>query len=161
MNPPATATAIAERERVFERILDATPAQLCRCWTEPELLTQWFAPRPWTTPSAEMEVRPGGASRIVMRGPDGQEFPNRGVYLEVVPNRRLVFTDAYVSAWKPSNKPFMTGTFTLDDLGDGRTRYTARVTHWSAEDRQAHEAMGFRTGWGICTEQLAALAKTL
>ncbi len=161
MNPTDTASPIAERELILERTLDATPAQLYRCWTEPALLMQWFAPKPWTTPRAEMEVRPGGASLIVMRGPDGNEFPNRGVYLEVLPNRRLVFTDAFVSAWEPSTKPFMTGSITFDDLGDGRTRYTARVTHWSAEDRQAHEAMGFHQGWGICTDQLVELAKTL
>ena len=148
-------------ELVLERTLAASPAQLFRAWTEPALLMQWFAPLPWTTPSAELDVRPGGSSLVVMRGPDGAEFPNRGVYLEVVRNRKLVFTDAYVSAWQPSGKPFMTATITFDDLGNGSTRYTARVAHWSREDLQAHEKMGFHEGWGQCTDQLAALAKTL
>ena len=66
-----------------------------RAWTEPALLKQWFAPLPWTTPHAELDVRPGGANLIVMRGPDGTIFPTAGVYLEVVQNERLVFTDAY------------------------------------------------------------------
>ena len=62
----------------------------------PTLLKQWFAPLPYTTPVAELDVRPGGSAFIVMRGPDGKDLPNRGVYLEVVPNERLVSTDAYV-----------------------------------------------------------------
>ena len=97
-----------------------------------------------------------------MRSPEGKDYPNRGVYLEVVANERLVFTDAFTSAWVPSAKPFMVGTIQLDDLGNGKTRYTATVLHWTAEDREAHEKMGFHEGWGQCTDQLAALAgKTL
>src|SRR5207253_2995472 len=45
------------------------------------------------------------SSNIVMQSPEGQEFPNPGVYLEVIPNRKLVFTDAYTKAWEPSAKP--------------------------------------------------------
>jgi uncharacterized protein YndB with AHSA1/START domain len=96
-----------------------------------------------------------------MRGPDGQEFPNRGVYLEVTPNEKLVFTDSFTSAWEPSEKPFMTATLTFEDAGDGKTRYTARVSHPTIEDRERHEEMGFHVGWGICTDQLEALAKSL
>jgi uncharacterized protein YndB with AHSA1/START domain len=147
-----------DRDLVLTRIIDVPRDRLYRAWTEPDLLKQWFAPKPYTTPVAELDVRPGGASRTVMRGPDGTEMPNRGVYLEVVPNERLVFTDGYVSAWEPSQKPFMTVILAFDDLGDGRTRYTATVRHWTAEDREAHEKMGFHQGWGICTDQLAALA---
>jgi uncharacterized protein YndB with AHSA1/START domain len=82
------------------------------------------------------------------------------VYLEVVPNERLVFTDAYTAAWEPSGKPFMTVVVTFEDVG-GKTRYTARVRHWSVEDREAHEKMGFHEGWGRCADQLAALAAGL
>jgi uncharacterized protein YndB with AHSA1/START domain len=106
-------------------------------------------------------VRPGGASTIVMKGPEGQEMPNRGVYLEVVKNEKLVFTDAYTSAWQPSGKPFFTGILTFEDKGGGKTLYTARVLHWTKEDCETHEKMGFHQGWGIATDQLAALAKTL
>src|SRR5271156_4260473 len=95
-------------ELVLTRLIDAPRDLLFRAWTDPELLKQWFAPLPYTTPVAELDVRPGGASRIVMRSADGEEFPNRGVYLEVVENERLVFTDAYTRAWEPSAKPFMT-----------------------------------------------------
>jgi uncharacterized protein YndB with AHSA1/START domain len=107
-----------------------------------------------------MDVRPGGSSMVVMQGPDGTEIPNPGIYLEVVKNERLVFTDAYTSAWVPSAKPFFTGILTFE-IEDGKTRYTARARHWTEDDAKAHEQMGFYVGWGIATDQLAALAATL
>jgi uncharacterized protein YndB with AHSA1/START domain len=147
----------SDRDLVLTRLIDAPREALYRCWTEPELLKQWFAPLPWTTPHAQMDVRAGGSSLIVMRGPDGTEMPNPGVYLEVVPNEKLVFTDAYTSAWEPSERPFMTVILTFEDEA-GKTRYTARARHWTVENREIHEKMGFETGWGICADQLAALA---
>jgi uncharacterized protein YndB with AHSA1/START domain len=149
------------RELVLTRTLNAPRDKVFRAWTEPELLRQWFAPKPWTTPVAECDVRPGGANFIVMRGPDGQEFPNRGVYLEVVKNERLVFTDAYTEAWQPAEKPFITVILTFEDAGGGKTRYTARARHWTVADREAHEKMGFHEGWGLCTDQLESLAAKL
>ena len=148
-------------ELTLTRVIDAPREKLYRCWTEPELLKQWFVPKPWTIAKAEVDVRPGGSSLIVMRSPEGQEMPNPGVFLEVVPNERIVVTDAYTSAWVPSAKPFMTAIVTFEDLGGGKTRYTARARHWTAEDRAAHEKMGFHEGWGICADQLAALAKQI
>lgn len=154
------AAPIAERELVLTRLIAAPRAKLWRAWTEPELLKQWFAPLPFTTPVAELDVRPGGRCLVVMRDPEGKDWPNPGVYLDVVANERLVFTDAYVSAWEPSTKPFMTSIVTFADEGQG-TRYTARALHWTVEDRKAHEEMGFHQGWGQCADQLAALAATL
>jgi uncharacterized protein YndB with AHSA1/START domain len=144
-------------ELSLTRVIDAPRDKIFKAWTNPELVKQWFAPLPWTTPHVEMDVRPGGANLFVMSDPDGNQFPNRGVYLDVVENEKLVFTDAFTSAWVPSAKPFMVGTITLEDLDGGKTRYTATVLHWSEEDRQAHENMGFHQGWGQCTDQLAAL----
>jgi uncharacterized protein YndB with AHSA1/START domain len=146
----------SDRELVLTRLIDAPREAVFRAWTDPDLLKQWFAPLPWTTPAAHLDVRPGGACLVVMRDPEGRDFPNHGVYLEVVPNERLVFTDAYTEAWEPSQKPFMTVIATFDDEG-GKTRYTARVRHWTVADREAHEKMGFHEGWGRCTDQLVAL----
>jgi len=148
-------------ELVLERILDAPREKVFRAWTEPELLKQWFAPKPYTTPVVEIDVRPGGNSRIVMRGPDGNEMEIFGVYLEVIPNRKLVSTDAYSSAWVPAAQPFMTMIITIEDAGAGKTKYTARARHWNEADKKRHEEMGFHTGWGICADQLEALAKSL
>jgi uncharacterized protein YndB with AHSA1/START domain len=146
-----------DRDLVLSRLIAAAPARLYRCWTEPALLTQWFAPLPWTTPHAELDVRPGGSSLVVMRSPEGQDMPLRGVYLEVVKDARLAFTDAFVKAWEPSEKPFMAVELTFAPEGGG-TRYTALVRHWTVADREAHEKMGFHQGWGQCADQLAALA---
>lgn len=159
--PPQTEQApLAERELMLTRLIDAPRQKIFRAWTDPALLVQWFTPAPWTTSLAELDVRPGGTSLVVMRGPDGAEFANRGVYLEVVPNERLVFTDAYTTAWESASKPFMTVILTLEEEG-GKTRYTARVRHWTVADREAHEQRGFHAGWGRATDQLAALVARL
>ena len=84
-----------------------------RCWTEPDLLKQWFCPPPWHVSEAVLDVRPGGTSFILMNGPNGETAPNIGAYLEVVPGEKLVFTDAFCKDWEPAGKPFMVGTLTL------------------------------------------------
>jgi uncharacterized protein YndB with AHSA1/START domain len=152
--------ARSAHELVLDRLLAAPRATVWRCWTEPELITRWFTPAPWTTTEAEVDLRVGGASRVVMRSPEGQEFPNLGTYLAVEPERLLVFTDAYVGDWVPAEKPFFTGILTFADEGGG-TRYVARARHWTAEDLKRHEEMGFHEGWGKATDQLEALARTL
>jgi uncharacterized protein YndB with AHSA1/START domain len=154
-------TPANDRELVIARIIDAPRQNVYRCWADTRLLTQWFAPKPWTTPRAEMDVRTGGSSLVVMAGPDGNEFPNHGVFLEVVPGEKIVFTDAYTKAWEPSEKPFMTAVLTFEDEGQGKTRYTVRVRHWSVADREQHEKMGFHQGWSQCADQLEELAMTL
>jgi uncharacterized protein YndB with AHSA1/START domain len=153
-------TAPSDRDLVLTRIIDAPREKVYRAWTEPALLKQWFAPLPYTTPVAELDVRPGGACLVVMRTPDGNDMPNPGVYLDVVKNERLVFTDAYTKAWEPAAKPFMTVILTFENQG-GKTKYTAFVRHWTIADRETHEKMGFYKGWGQCADQLAALAARL
>jgi uncharacterized protein YndB with AHSA1/START domain len=152
--------ATTAHELTLTRLIDAPREKLFRCWTEPALITQWFTPPPWKTIHAETDLRAGGASCITMQGPDGTTMPNRGVYLEVIKNEKLVFTDAFTEAWVPSEKAFFTCILTFEDEA-GKTRYTARARHWSADDCKAHEAMGFHVGWGIATDQLAALATTI
>lgn len=153
-------TPADERELVLTRLVDVSAEKLYRCWTEPALLVQWFAPLPWTTPSADLDVRPGGANRITMRSPEGEDMPNEGIYLEVVPNQKLVFTDAFKAGWVPTGQPFMAVELTFTPEGD-KTRYTARARHWTVEACQQHVQMGFHQGWGQCADQLIALAKTL
>ena len=160
MSPPENAAADTNRELVITRLIDAPRENVFRAWTEPALLVQWFMPPPWKVTKAELDVRPGGSQMLLMCGPNGEEMPCQGVYLEVIKNERLVMTDAYTEAWVPSEKPFITTILTFEDEG-GKTRYTARVLHWTVADREAHENMGVREGWGITTDQLAALAATL
>lgn len=150
-----------QHELVLDRILDAPRDKVYRCWSEADLLKQWFVPKPWTIARAEVDLRPGGSSLIVMRDPEGKEYPNPGIFLEVVRNERLVMTDAYTSAWQPSAKPFMTAIVTFADAPGGKTAYRAVARHWTEDDKKRHEEMGFHEGWGKCAEQLEALAKTL
>ncbi len=159
---PADANETAgKHELVLERIIDAPREKLFRCWTEPELMTQWFCPKPWRAEEIVTDLRAGGATSMVMRGPNGEEFPNRGVYLEVVRNEKIVFTDAYIDAWTPSQKPFFTAIVTFEEAGERKTKYTARARHWTAEDCETHAKMGFHEGWGKAADQLEELAKSL
>lgn len=151
----------ATNDLVLELTLDALREKLFRCWTDPNLLRQWFAPKPWTITQVDIDPRAGGRSAFTMRSPEGQDYPNEGVYLEVVPNEKIVTTDAFTAGWKPAGKPFMAAEVTFADLGNGKTRYRAVARHWNEEAKQQHEAMGFHEGWKQCALQLEQLAKTL
>ncbi len=146
---------------VLTSLIDAPRAKVYRAFTEPRLLAQWFAPRPWQVTDVSLDVRPGGTTSFVMRSPDGEATPCPGVYLEVVPNECIVTTDAYTEAWQPSERPFMTLIATFEDADGGQTRYIARVRHWSAASADEHEKMGFHEGWTQVTEQLAELVAKL
>jgi uncharacterized protein YndB with AHSA1/START domain len=97
--------------------------------------------------------------RFVMRSPEGQEFPNVGCYLEIVPNERLVWTDALLPGYRPSAEPFFTAVLRLEPRGSG-TLYTAVAMHRDEANRQKHEEMGFHEGWGQVLDQLVAYIKT-
>lgn len=151
---------ITNRDLTITRLIDAPPEAVFKCWTTPSLITKWFTPPPYETIRAEIDLRPGGVSLVTMRSPEGVEIPNPGIYLEVIPNEKIVVTDAYTSAWELADKPFMTLILTFENVND-KTQYTAVARHWTVADCEAHEKMGFHTGWGIATDQLAALAASL
>ncbi|HEV7346335.1 MAG TPA: SRPBCC family protein [Devosia sp.] len=157
----ALPTHDTDRDLVLTRVLDAPRDKIYRCWTQPDLIKQWFAPKPWSTPKAEIDLRPGGANVVTMADETGTEYPNPGQYLEIVPNQKLVFTDAYVGDWEPSAKPFFTAIITFEDAGESKTRYTAIARHWTREDAESHKKMGFHEGWGMCATQLEELAARL
>jgi len=77
----------------IRRTFDAPRALVWRAWTDPKMMAQWFGPRMFSIPVCELDVRVGGRLRIVMRGPDGSDYPMQGVFTEVVPQERLVFTN--------------------------------------------------------------------
>ena len=145
---------------VLEREIDVSPELVWRCWTEPEHLEQWFAPRPWKTIDAEIDLRPGGMFRTTMQSPEGEDFPGAGCILEVVPQRRLVWTDALLPGYRPSEEPFFTAVVTMEPKGSG-TLYRAVAIHRDQASRERHEEMGFHEGWGTVLTQLVEYAKTM
>tara|TARA_Y100001937_G_scaffold128452_1_gene204770 strand:- start:69376 stop:69867 length:492 start_codon:yes stop_codon:yes gene_type:complete len=145
-----------ERDLVLERLIAVPVKKVWAAWTEPEHLKKWFCPRPWELAHCEVDLRPGGLFRTVMRSPEGEEFPSDGCYLEVDPLKRLIFTDAMGPGFRPTGNPFMTGVVTFQDQGD-KTLYRAMALHADAETARKHEEMGFSTGWSSALDQLVEL----
>jgi uncharacterized protein YndB with AHSA1/START domain len=153
------------RDLYFERQVDLPPEAIWAAWTQPELLMPWFCPRPWSVTACDIDLRPGGKFSTVMCSPEGEEFPNVGCYLEIVPNRRLVWTNALAPGFRPVPAAavegffFFTGIVALSPQAGG-TLYQARVVHGSPEDCTKHAAMGFEEGWGKALDQLIEFMKS-
>ena len=118
---------------------------------------EWWCPRPWSIEMIAQERRPGGRSAMIMRGPEGEEMPQEGIFLAWEEGRRFVTTDALTSDFRPAG-PFMVGIWEIEPEGDG-TRYTASARHWSEETMRQHAEMGFEDGWSACAAQLAELCE--
>ena len=144
-------------ELSITRLIDAPREAVWRAFTDH--MAEWWCPKPWTVELIEQDLRPGGRAAMIMRGPNGEEAPQEGVYLEVIPREKVVFTDAFAAGWQPRG-PFMVGFFEFADE-DGKTRYTAGARHWTAEAMQQHEAMGFAEGLGKVDEQLEEVARRI
>lgn len=148
-----------DRDLVLERVVPVRPDLVWRAWTTPEHLMRWFTPAPWRTIRCEIDLRPGGIFKTVMQGPDGEVMDgDPGCYLEVVPGRRLIWTDALGPGFRPNPAAFFTAAITLEPVGSG-TRYRAHAMHRDAATRKQHEDMGFAHGWGAALDQLVALCE--
>jgi uncharacterized protein YndB with AHSA1/START domain len=138
-------------EFTIVRAFDAPRETVWRAWTEPEQLAQWFGPRGISTPldKIRMDLRPGGeASLVMVDDASGEEYPNTGTYLEVVPPERLVWKDhGFADGTGPG-----TVTVTLRDLG-GKTELTVHVVADFTDTMQAQAEVG----WGSSFEKLADL----
>ena len=145
---------------VLTRDLNAPRAAIFTCWTQAAHLMPWFVPKPHRVTAAYLDLRVGGAFNTTF-DVDGNIIENTGVFLEIIPNEKLVFTDTYSAGWKPNPDPFMTAVLTFEDLGNDRTRYTAVARHRTADAAKSHADMGFQEGWGTVAAQLEAYAKTL
>ncbi|GAC1406299.1 MAG: SRPBCC family protein [Novosphingobium sp.] len=141
------------------RLIDATPAKVWDVMTN--RIAEWWAPKPWRTEVDRLNRHPGGGSRLIMRGPNGEESAHDGFVLAWDEGRRFAFTDAIAGDLEPSG-PFMLGIWEIAPEGAsgiGGTRYTARARHWTPESMAHHKDMGFETGWGIVADQLKALCE--
>ena len=144
------------------RTADVPVELVWKAWTEPEQIKQWFTPAPWKTIHSEVDLRPGGIFSNTMLSPEGQEFPNVGSYLEVVPHKRLVWTAALKPGFRPQKTTVLgeilfTAVLEFESTATGGTKYTATVLHSNPEDQKKHEEMGFEHGWGAVWEQLVAM----
>lgn len=146
---------------VIERVIRAPRSAVWRAWTEPALLERWWVPTPMVSRVDTLDVRPGGGF-VTRMSDDGDTFvPHTDtVFLVVDDERRLVFTNAVNSSWRPAHPhpASMTAEIVFEDHRDGTT-YTAVVRHGDPVQRQLHEDLGFHDGWGSVTEALAALVE--
>lgn len=141
------------------RLIQASPEAVWTAWTKHG--TEWFTPRPWTTPSVDYDLRPGGRADIVMQSPEGERHEYRGVVLAVEPGRRIVTTGAMTEGWVPqAGEMNFVRIDTFEPEGDG-TRYTVVARHWDEKAMRAHQEMGFEPGWGAAADQLAEVAEKL
>jgi len=148
-------------ELSVDRRIDAPPERVWEIMTR--RITEWWCPVPWTTTVDKIDWRPGGAFRLVMRGPAGEtdcqgENNIAGVLLDFHPGRRFAFTDAFSEGWVP-HKPFMVGLFEIEPDGSGGTLYRGAARHWTAEAMEEHRQMGFEQGWSAVAAQLAGIAE--
>ena len=151
---------------VMTRQTDVPVDLVWKAWTTPELLKQWFTPRPWMTTECKMDLRPGGQFLTVMESPEGDRFPGEACILEVVEARRLVWTSGLLPGYRPravmpksesGNESFpFTAIIEMEPNGTG-TSYRATVIHGDEESKRLHDGMGFETGWGSAFDQLVEL----
>ncbi len=144
----------------FTRTLAAPRQLIWECWTDPTHIPHFFIPAPHKVTTVDIDLRVGGRFNTTF-DVDGTVMDNHGVYLEVVPNEKLVFTDGYREGWKPVAEPFMTAILLLSDAPEGGTHYMAIARHRTPETRKTHEDMGFFDGWGTVATQLESYAKSL
>jgi uncharacterized protein YndB with AHSA1/START domain len=160
MKPSPLYSPDPKLDLVLERVIEVPRELVWAAWTQPEQLKKWFTPAPWRTIHCEIDLRPGGRFYTVMRSPEGQEYPGDGCYLEVLPNEKLVWTDALKPGYRPAEEPFMTAMLLLKPHAKG-THYTAIAIHRDEANRKKHEDMGFFDGWGKALDQLVAHIQSL
>jgi len=149
-------TEPADRVLVITRIFDAPRSLVFKAWTEPEHMVNWFGPRGFTSKVLKNDLRPGGAYRIHMRGPDGDDHWSQGVFREIVPPERLVMVGSWADADGNPTRPETTLTLLFEDVG-GKTRLTLHnAVFESVTARDLHEG-----GWSTSLDCLAVYLATL
>jgi uncharacterized protein YndB with AHSA1/START domain len=168
---PRVEVSVAERSFTLTRWFDAPRKRMWRAWTDPRELAAWWGPHDYSNPVVEADLRPGGSLRIVMRSPDGVDFPATGQFLEVDPPSRLVFTDdvndeapaewrARLDSYRPSlpaGAPLRLVVSVTFEERDGGTLLSITNGFASEEDRDAIMRDGAVSGWSESLERLESL----
>jgi uncharacterized protein YndB with AHSA1/START domain len=144
-----------KQDLVLTRVFDAPRELVFRAWTDPKHLAQWFGPHGFTNPVCDVDLRPGGEWRHVMRGPDGNDYPMLAVFQEVVRPERLVFM-TYVPNRKKSLFEIL-NTVTFAEQG-GKTKLIVEAKVLKSTPEAAPMLAGMEEGW---TQSLERLAKHL
>jgi uncharacterized protein YndB with AHSA1/START domain len=147
----SAAANATQRELVLTRVFDAPRELVFKAWTDPKRLAQWWGPKGFTNPVCEWDVRPGGAIRVDMKGPDGTVYPMGGVYHEIVEPERIVFTATCEPGVETRN------TVTFEEL-DGMTKLTLHAVVVKAPPEAAGSLAGMEEGWKQSMERLEDLA---
>jgi uncharacterized protein YndB with AHSA1/START domain len=137
----------------LSRVFDAPRARVFRAFAEPEQLIRWWGPKGFTVPDCQMDVRPGGAWRTVMRSPEGKEHVVSGVYREIAPPERLVFTWAWETDGPRGHETVVTLAF--EEHGTGTA---LRLTQELFESENSRDQHG--QGWSGCFDCLAEFLAT-
>lgn len=140
----STVTAV-KPSLTIKRRFNAAPEKVFAAWTDPEKVKRWMGPGEVKVLSAESDARSGGRYRWLMRAPDGENHDVSGVYREVIPNEKLVFTWAWKST--PERQSLVTLTFKRDGDGTLFTMVHEQFYDESARDRHQH-------GWSSAIEKL-------
>jgi uncharacterized protein YndB with AHSA1/START domain len=156
MTKPATKPATYGQGTVrLTRVFDAPGALVWQAWTDPRMMAQWFGPRGFTASVPELDVRVGGTLRIVMHGPDGNDYPMKGVFREVVPPERLVFSNIAVD--QDGNHLLEGETIVTFAEHGGKTTLTLK-THAVGRVPIAPQMLaGMEAGWSQSLDKLQAL----
>jgi uncharacterized protein YndB with AHSA1/START domain len=142
---------VAENQVVYTRVFAAPRDLVFEAWTRPEHVRRWWGQRRFTVTVCEIDLRAGGAYRFVHRGPDGNDYPFKGVYREIVPPERLVYTQIFDVPGPSDHELLVTATF---DERDGRTLLTGRLLFDSVEDRVAAMETGMAQGMAETLDRL-------
>jgi len=151
--------APADRTLIVSRVFDAPRELVYRAWTDPKEFGKWFPPLGFSAARCELDVRPGGALRIDMKGGDdagefaGVVFPGKGVYREVLPNERLSFTFEGEDA---ATQPQLLMTVVFEDEGR-KTKLTIYQVAKTVADYEELLKIGATEGLGQSLDKLAAL----
>jgi len=152
MNNPAK---FGEGTVTLLRAFDAPRELVWKAWTDPKMMAQWFGPRGFTNPVCELDVRVGGSLRIVMRGPDGQDYPMKGKFREVVAPERLVFTN--IATDNDGNHLLEGETTVTFTEKDGKTKLTVTSHAVGLAPIAPQMLAGMEAGWTQSIDKLEGL----